>query len=130
MPGRMLLVDTNIGSIIKDEELKQNISTQRPVKQWIEHNLLTLDNFRDSYIKKNGKGPDEISQERESLSMGGRSVETDRRMPLFGYSVEDLNMLLLPMIVNSYVSKYDVIDITDLFNSKSLEILLETKEIK
>lgn len=101
MPGRMLLVDTKLGSIIKDEELKQKISTSRPVRQWISDNLLTLNDFRDAYIKKHGKEPDEISQTRESLSTGGRSVETDRRMPLFGYSVEDLNMLLLPMIVNS-----------------------------
>ena len=101
MPGRMLLVDTKLGSIIRDEELKRKISTARPVRQWIEENLLSLDHFRDAYIQKHGKSPDEISQKRESLSMGGRSVETDRRMPLFGYSVEDLNMLLLPMIVNS-----------------------------
>jgi len=101
MPGRMLLVNTKLGSIINDGELKHEISTARPVKKWIEENLLTLEHFRDAYIKEHGKAPDDISQKRESLSMGGRSVETDRRMPLFGYSVEDLNMLLLPMIINS-----------------------------
>ena len=101
MPGRMLLVDTKLGSIIKDDELKQTISTARPVKHWIEENLLTLQHFRDAYMKRHGKEPDEIPPERESSTMGGRSVETDRRMPLFGYSVEDLNMLLLPMIINS-----------------------------
>eukprot|EP00795_Rhopilema_esculentum_P017640 gene17640-9284_t len=101
MPGRMLLVDTKLGSIIKDDELKHIISTARPVKHWIEENLLTLQHFRDAYMKKHAREPDEIPPERESSTMGGRSVETDRRMPLFGYSVEDLNMLLLPMIINS-----------------------------
>ena len=101
MPGRMLLVDTKLGSIIKDEELKHKIATSRPVQQWLDQNLLNLGHFRDEYSKKYGKVPDQISRERESSSMGGRSVETDRRLPLFGYSVEDLNMLLLPMVANS-----------------------------
>lgn len=101
MPGRMLLVDTKLGSIIKDEELKRNIATSRPVGKWINEHLLTLSDFRDAYVKKYGKVPDEISRQRESMTMGGRSVETDRRLPLFGYSVEDLNMLLLPMMINS-----------------------------
>ncbi len=101
MPGRMLLVDTKLGSIIKDEELKHKISIARPVGKWLDENLLTIDHFRDAYIKEYGSEPDMIQHERESLNMGGRSVETDRRMPLFGYSVEDLNMLILPMIVNA-----------------------------
>ena len=101
MPGRMLLVDTQLGSIINDDELKRTISTLRPVETWLEDNALTLGNLRDAYMKKHGTKPDLISHERESLSMGGRSVETDRRMPLFGYSVEDLNMLILPMVINA-----------------------------
>ncbi len=101
MPGRMLLVDTKLGSIIKDEELKKEISTLRPVDTWLKENLLTIEHFRAAYIKEHGKVPDLIPHERESVNMGGRSVETDRRMPLFGYTVEDVNMLILPMIVNA-----------------------------
>ena len=36
-PGRMLLVDTNLGRIVRDEELKKQIATERPYQQW--HNL-------------------------------------------------------------------------------------------
>lgn len=103
MPGRMLLVDTKLGSIIKDEELKHKISTSRPVQKWLDQNLLNLGHFQKEYSKKYHQVPDQISRKRASSSMGGRSVETDRRLPLFGYSVEDLNMLLLPMVANSYV---------------------------
>ena len=103
MPGRMLLVDTELGSVIEDEELKYQLSLKRPVTKWINENLITLADFYEHYIREHGKTPDLISQERTSLQMGGRSVETDRRMPLFGYSVEDLTMLILPMIRDGYV---------------------------
>ena len=100
MPGRMLLVDTKLGSVIKDEELKYKMSTLRPVDQWLKEHLLRIDDFYRAYIKKYGQSPDIISCERESQNMGGRSVETDRRMPIFGYSVEDVHMLVAPMVRN------------------------------
>ena len=98
MPGKMLLVDTKLGSIIEDEELKFQVATKFPVKQWMKENLKTLTDFYDHYLMENDQIPNTIPDERNSPQMGGVSVETDRRMPLFGYSVEDINMLMLPMI--------------------------------
>ena len=98
MPGRMLLVDTEIGSVIKDEELKHQLSNLRPISHWLEKNLYTIDDFQKRYESDYGRLPEVIPSFRESPHLGGKSVETDRRMPLYGYSVEDLNMLLLPMV--------------------------------
>ena len=39
-PGRMLLVDTVAKSITRDEDLKQQISSRRPVQQWLDDQVL------------------------------------------------------------------------------------------
>ncbi|XP_071818623.1 uncharacterized protein [Apostichopus japonicus] len=92
-PGRMLLVDTVVGEVTKDEELKLQIARQRPVGKWLQEqaiNLQDLYNARaqsNSHEMKNGKG--EIP-----------SVQSDLRLPLFGYSLEHLNLLLVPYAKN------------------------------
>jgi hypothetical protein len=41
-PGRMLLVDTEQGRIIADDELKHSIASERPYGEWLRQNLITL----------------------------------------------------------------------------------------
>ncbi|XP_033635249.1 putative glutamate synthase [NADPH] [Asterias rubens] len=88
-PGRMLLVDTVIGEVTKDEELKRGIAQQRPVSKWLREQVITLP---DLY---NVHKPEVMSNGEDSLS-----VQTDHRLPMFGYSVEHLNMLIVPIIKN------------------------------
>ena len=85
----MLLVDTVIGEVTKDEELKRGIAQQRPVGKWLREQVFTL--------------PDLYSvNERTTTStvVEYLSVQTDHRLPMFGYSVEHLNMLIIPIIKN------------------------------
>jgi glutamate synthase (ferredoxin) len=44
-PGRMFLVDTAVGRIIGNEELKQQLAHEHPYQQWLDENLLTLDDL-------------------------------------------------------------------------------------
>src|SRR5712664_2990815 len=44
-PGRMLLVDTEAGRIIDDEELKNQLATEHPYGQWLRDNLIALDSI-------------------------------------------------------------------------------------
>src|SRR5271155_2715120 len=79
-PGRMLLVDTSEKRIVPDEELKERLWTRQPYRQWIEQNQITL----------------------ESLPEPQRLYETDHEntrvmQRMFGYTEEDLRMLLTPM---------------------------------
>jgi glutamate synthase (NADPH/NADH) len=98
MPGRLLLVDTHRGEVIKDEELKHNISTLRPVTEWLDKGLLSLKDIHDAYNEVKGLPQGTISVTRKnSLEI---SIHHDRRLPAFGYSVEDISMLVLPMIRN------------------------------
>ena len=82
-PGKMFLVDTQEGRIIDDKELKAEICRKKPYAKWIKDNVLKL-----SDLPK----PQQI-----------RSTDFDTlllRQKLFGYSSEDLNLLLTPMMEN------------------------------
>jgi glutamate synthase (ferredoxin) len=79
-PGRMLLVDTAEGRIIGDEELKQSIATEHPYGQWLEENIISLDD-----APARGPAP-EVEPE---------TIRT--RQLAFGYTAEELKLLLAPM---------------------------------
>ncbi|HVS35068.1 MAG TPA: glutamate synthase large subunit, partial [Gemmataceae bacterium] len=79
-PGRMFLVDLEEGRIIADDELKRKIASARPYGQWVRENLVAL----------------------EDLPPGPRLHEPDhatvlRRQRAFGYTTEDLKILMAPM---------------------------------
>lgn len=78
-PGKMFFVDTEEGRIINDDELKQQISTAKPYGQWIQNNLVELASLKQSKVIKN-------KQEEIMISLKS-----------FGYSREDLKMIITPM---------------------------------
>jgi glutamate synthase domain-containing protein 2/glutamate synthase domain-containing protein 1/glutamate synthase domain-containing protein 3 len=79
-PGRMFLVDTGEGRIIEDEELKGAIVNAQPYRQWLNDYLVYLDDLPD--------GPDSPAPDHDTL--------TQRQMA-FGYTFEDLRLLMAPM---------------------------------
>jgi glutamate synthase (ferredoxin) len=82
-PGRMFLVDMNQGRIIADEELKQQIVTQQPYRDWLDRYLVDLADLPE------GDGVTETHPPTH--------LPTTRLQTAFGYTFEDLRMLLLPM---------------------------------
>ena len=78
-PGKMFLVDTDEGRIIPDEEIKKTLASQHPYRKWVEGNSVEL-----SQLPK-----------REHVNHSGQSVQ--RRQRAFGYTEEDLKLLLAPM---------------------------------
>ena len=79
-PGRMFLVDTHEGRIIRDEEIKRTISRRKPYGNWLRNNLIHLDELPDP------------------LSVGKTDLETlVQRQRSFGYTMEHQRMLLQPM---------------------------------
>ncbi|HEX8824585.1 MAG TPA: glutamate synthase large subunit, partial [Archangium sp.] len=79
-PGRMLLVDTEEGRILEDEEVKRDITTRWPYRRWLERNVFTFDDL-----------PTVPAPPR----LGGE--ELWRLQRAFGYSDEDVRLLLRPM---------------------------------
>ena len=82
-PGKMFLVDTKEGRIIDDAELKSKICSAQPYSQWIRDNVIEL-----SDLPKPTKIPD--------TDFGSLLL----RQKIFGYTTEDLNLLLTPMVTN------------------------------
>ena len=83
-PGRMLLVDTKQGRIVDDDELKQQIATEHPYGEWLKENLVDLQ---------------ELPAPRFVQTTNSATVT--RRQRLFGYTYEDLKMLMTPMAEGS-----------------------------
>ena len=79
-PGKMLLVDTVEGRIISDKELKKAFYSRNPYTQWLAENQITLDQLPEP-TREHGTDHDTI------LS----------RQRAFGYTDEDIRMIMAPM---------------------------------
>ena len=82
-PGRMFLVDTSQGRIISDEELKHEMASAYPYREWLDNNMIDLG---DLPIRRREPAPS-----RDSIM---------QRQQAFGYTFEDLRMILAPMAKN------------------------------
>jgi len=98
MPGKMLLVDTKEQRIIKDGELKAGIAASRPHGQWWDQHV-TLDQLSKGFSQQtlfyNPITRD--SRVEEGSNILERLWTGDRRMPMFGYTIETIQMLMVPM---------------------------------
>ncbi|KAK6187782.1 hypothetical protein SNE40_005732 [Patella caerulea] len=92
-PGRMLLVDTQEKIFKKDEDLKKEIANLRPVGKWLSETI-SMAELRGAHDPKHTLKHTIMYQD-----LGhGECVEEDPRLPMFGYTIEALNLLVLPMI--------------------------------
>jgi len=79
-PGKMLLVDTTEGRIVPDEEMKRRLWSRQPYAEWLKENQITLDSLPEP--------PRVYDSDLQSILMRQRA---------FGYTDEDLRILLAPM---------------------------------
>jgi glutamate synthase (NADPH/NADH) len=87
-PGRMLLVDTKEGRIVDDRELKLTTARKQPFASWLESQVLRL----PEVVKR--------VQRHQSIDieLDDEPLSTDPKLIAFGYTIEQLNMLMLPMV--------------------------------
>ena len=78
-PGRMFLVDTAAGRIVADDEIKAGLAAKQPYTDWLHAGLMQLGDLPD----------------REHVTYGHQSVQ--RRQQTFGYTEEDLKVLISPL---------------------------------
>ena len=79
-PGKMFLLDTVEGRIVTDKEIKQRLAFAQPYGQWLKDNQITMDQL-----------PEPV---RVRAADHGTIL---RRQRAFGYTQEDLKMILEPM---------------------------------
>ncbi len=82
-PGRMFLVDTEEGRIVVDNEIKGKISRQKPYRRWLEENRIEL------------RG---MFQPAKPTAINSTALV--ERLRCFGYTREELQMVLAPMAAN------------------------------
>lgn len=83
-PGRMFLLDPERGGIVDDETIKHELSSAQPYGEWLKQNMVYLRDLADA----GGHHEQMNSQELVDLQQA------------FGYTQEDLRMLLEPMALN------------------------------
>jgi glutamate synthase (NADPH/NADH) large chain len=78
-PGKMFLIDTAEGRIVDDEEIKSTLAAEHPYQQWLDEGLVEFDDLPD----------------REHVVFSHDSVL--RRQQMFGYTHEELKIIVAPM---------------------------------
>ena len=100
MPGKMLLVDTVEQRIIGDQEIKSKIAGSREHGAWWNQHI-TLDmlsrGFKQETLFYNPIVRDVAHCNGENSNILERLWTGDRRMPMFGYTIETIQMLMVPM---------------------------------
>jgi glutamate synthase (NADPH/NADH) large chain len=81
-PGKMFLVDTEAGRLIEDDEIKAELAASQPWGEWLDEGRINLKDLPD----------------REHIVHTPASVT--RRQRTFGYTEEEVRILLLPMAAN------------------------------
>ena len=79
-PGRMFYIDTEKGRIVADEEIKDQIASEQPYRQWLNQHMIQLASLPYP----------------EHLPEPGHDTVL-KRQKAFGYTSEDLRMLMIPM---------------------------------
>ncbi|WP_010530018.1 glutamate synthase large subunit [Lentibacillus jeotgali] len=78
-PGKMLLLDMDEGRIISDEEIKEEMVTEKPYQKWLNEQMVTIDNEA------------EVTQPHQFAGLA-------KRQKAFGYTYEDVHKYLIPLI--------------------------------
>ena len=78
-PGKLFLVDLEQGRIVEDEEVKREVATQQPYAEWFRRNVVHFDDLEPAPAMP----PSELPLRQRQLA--------------FGYTQEDLRVLIAPM---------------------------------
>ncbi len=81
-PGKMLLIDTGEGRIISDTEIKQTLAAEHPYGDWLRQHLVDIEDLPTAHAER----PDHLT--------------VLRRQQAFGYTQEDLRLVMTPMALN------------------------------
>ncbi|KAG1466135.1 hypothetical protein G6F56_004748 [Rhizopus delemar] len=83
-PGRMLLVDTVEGVIVDDKQLKLQTASKRNFTEWVKNKNIVLKDL----VKQT---------EADFNQLDSTTVQSDPRLKAFGYTLEQLNLIMLPL---------------------------------
>ncbi len=79
-PGKIFFIDTEAGRLIEDSQVKERVSSLRPYGLWLKQNIVELDDLAAAAVK------------------AGEPQDLTRLLKAFGYTREDLKMIIKPMV--------------------------------
>ena len=82
-PGKMFLIDTREGRIVDDAEIKGKITSAHPYRQWLNDNMMSIEDLPAA----------------PELPLPDHATVLTRQQ-LFGYTHEDLRIIMAPMAKN------------------------------
>ena len=105
-PGKMFLVNLSKGKLLHDLDVKDEVVNKKPYHEWVKNNILTIDELPSPLFKN----------------------ETDHQeifclQKTFGYTSEDLNIVMMPMIEFSEEA------VGSMGNDASLAVLSEKPQL-
>ncbi|WGG46867.1 glutamate synthase large subunit [Rossellomorea sp. DA94] len=83
-PGKMLLVDLEKGRIIPDEEIKLRVASEHPYRHWLDNNKFELEDLPETTQEVARLDSDEVLLQQQA----------------FGYTTEELNKIIKPMVTD------------------------------
>lgn len=86
-PGKMFLIDTAEGRIIEDQEIKSKIARQKPYRAWVENHRVSLNDLPNPAL----------SSKKSHLFSSLKDEALCLQQKVFGYTEEELKMVLFPM---------------------------------
>lgn len=78
-PGKMLMVDTDQGIVLRDPEIKSELASAHPYKEWLEKNRVVLGNLSSGRQVKHSIDQYEVM------------------LRVFGYNKEDIERIMIPL---------------------------------
>ncbi len=84
-PGQIMIADISRGRLLKDTEIKTGLARRRPYRRWVEENQIDIHGF---FQAANPVVPDQ--------------QRLFKRHLMFGYTREDIDMLLVPMAADGH----------------------------
>ena len=91
-PGKMLLVDTLVGRIVDDTELKHTVANRCDFRSWLHKELITLPSIFEKLQERGAE---------LKFVLNDMNVQADPMLKAFGYSFEQVSLLLGPMAADS-----------------------------
>lgn len=98
-PGQMIAVDTRAGKLLTNFEIKTQYASARPYAQWVREEMVHLDS---------------LAPHRSSAAPLAVPVDLTSRQKAFGYTSEDMNLVIKPMAVDSKEAVWSMGDDTPL----------------
>jgi len=83
-PGKMLLIDTEQGKIITDDEIKRKIAGAQPYGRWLENYKIRLEELAEPRLTFSSLASDSVFKYQQ----------------VFGYSREDIETIIMPMAID------------------------------